>query len=283
MARPGGISALVSRRKHGPPLCSDQIKSLNRRMDIDSSSSDAGSDAEGIARGRDGGGEAGHPSSAMAGGAASRFRLMHRVRFVDWNPSSITAIALTPSTYDPHTHYTYSPSLHHSGGSGREVLAVGRQNGNIEIYVWLGDQDQGSLQAATSSSRSRNQKADDAQDGATGSSAATAPGADAPAGSTNNKAAKHKRKRPRRKPANASPGTQGWVLERVSEQGKVVYHVSDLWHDVKCYLSSRPKDLVSWANHFFRLSFAFRRSPHRTLRGSSTSYSPTRPSSRPTI
>lgn len=65
-----------------------------------------------------------------------RTATLHRIRFLDYMPSSILAIALTPQTYDPATHHPYLPSLH--SGNGREILAVGRQNGEIEIYTWIG-------------------------------------------------------------------------------------------------------------------------------------------------
>ena len=69
-------------------------------------------------------------------GSVARLASLHRIRFVDYNPSSITAVALTPPTYDPSLHYPYLPSL--VAGVGREILAVGRQNGSIEIYTWIG-------------------------------------------------------------------------------------------------------------------------------------------------
>ena len=65
-----------------------------------------------------------------------RTATLHRIRFLDYIPSSILAIALTPSTYDPILHYPYLPSFHKD--NGREILAVGRQNGEIEIYTWIG-------------------------------------------------------------------------------------------------------------------------------------------------
>jgi U3 small nucleolar RNA-associated protein 4 len=87
------------------------------------------------------------PSSAPAGetaGSASasnsersaRTRLLHRVRFVDWNPSAVTAIAVTPITWNP------TSSAYPYASSSRGVLAIARQNGNIEIYTWLADQSQ---------------------------------------------------------------------------------------------------------------------------------------------
>lgn len=69
--------------------------------------------------------------------ATSRTALLQRIRFVDYTPSAITALALTPSTYDPHTHYPYLKG-NGSAGDKREILAVGRQNGQIEIHTWIG-------------------------------------------------------------------------------------------------------------------------------------------------
>ena len=65
-----------------------------------------------------------------------RTATLHRIRFLDYMPSSILAIALTPQSYDPAVHHPYLSSLH--TGTGREILAVGRQNGEIEIYTWIG-------------------------------------------------------------------------------------------------------------------------------------------------
>ena len=49
---------------------------------------------------------------------------LHRVRFVDWTPSSITALAFLPTSG--------SKSL-------RSVLAVGHDNGNIDLCTWIQD------------------------------------------------------------------------------------------------------------------------------------------------
>lgn len=72
-----------------------------------------------------------------------RTATLHRIRFLDYMPSSILAIALTPQTYDPAVHHPYLPSLH--SGNGREILAVGRQNGEIEIYTWIGGDSSSSI------------------------------------------------------------------------------------------------------------------------------------------
>jgi len=59
---------------------------------------------------------------------------LHRCRFPSYTPSSITALALTPSTYD-------ASELGLGGTSGeRGVLAVGRSNGTVELMVWGGYQ-----------------------------------------------------------------------------------------------------------------------------------------------
>ncbi|KAH9817953.1 quinon protein alcohol dehydrogenase-like superfamily [Melampsora americana] len=61
--------------------------------------------------------------------------VVHRCRFVDYTPGSITALACTPSTWDPSPHF----GIPDVGEKSRGVLAVGRGNGNIEIWVWLAD------------------------------------------------------------------------------------------------------------------------------------------------
>lgn len=59
---------------------------------------------------------------------------VHRCRFVDFTPSAITAIAFPPLALPKVSAHT-SKNINRSGrrfGS----LAVGRANGNIEIYEW---------------------------------------------------------------------------------------------------------------------------------------------------
>lgn len=58
----------------------------------------------------------------VATGADAASLAIHRVRFVNWSPSTVTAIAVSP---------TFS-------GSARGLLAIGRQNGNIELCTWIG-------------------------------------------------------------------------------------------------------------------------------------------------
>lgn len=55
----------------------------------------------------------------------------HRVRFVDYTPASISSLALSPPTFNPAAAFPWC-------ASGREILAVGRGNGDIEILVWIG-------------------------------------------------------------------------------------------------------------------------------------------------
>ncbi|KAK0552533.1 U3 small nucleolar RNA-associated protein [Tilletia horrida] len=50
--------------------------------------------------------------------------VLHRVRFLDWQPSPITAIAFAP--LPPHLH----------ASTVRPILAIARQNGNIELCQW---------------------------------------------------------------------------------------------------------------------------------------------------
>ncbi|GAA6032090.1 hypothetical protein JCM8097_007066 [Rhodosporidiobolus ruineniae] len=59
---------------------------------------------------------------------------VHRCRFPDWAPASVSTLALTPSTFDA--------GLLGFGGSSSErgVLAVGRANGDVELMLWGGHQ-----------------------------------------------------------------------------------------------------------------------------------------------
>jgi U3 small nucleolar RNA-associated protein 4 len=57
---------------------------------------------------------------------------VHRCRFVDWNPSEITAIAFSP--LPPPNSKASIPST--SSASQYGVLAVGRGNGCIELCEW---------------------------------------------------------------------------------------------------------------------------------------------------
>lgn len=72
---------------------------------------------------------------------------IHRVRFVDYRPSAICSLALTPSTWDASTAFSHSTK-------GREVLAVGKGNGDIEIHVFVGiDGEEASKRPTTSRSQ----------------------------------------------------------------------------------------------------------------------------------
>jgi hypothetical protein len=104
-----------------------------------------------------------------------RTATLHRIRFLDYMPSSILAVALTPSSYDPITHYPYVPAI--NSPQGREILAVGRQNGEIEIYTWIGGEGNSLL---------------------------------------NKQARKASNKRGYTLSTGSSTNKQGWVLERVS-------------------------------------------------------------------
>lgn len=57
---------------------------------------------------------------------------LHRIRFVDYQPPAVTSLALTPHTWKANLVFSYAHSQ-------RQVLAVGKANGNIEIHVWIGD------------------------------------------------------------------------------------------------------------------------------------------------
>lgn len=78
------------------------------------------------------------PSSAAAvNGSNSRRRKglpVHRCRFPDWSPAGVSALAITPESFD-------ASVLGFGGNSGeRGVLAVGRANGDVELMLWGGHQ-----------------------------------------------------------------------------------------------------------------------------------------------
>lgn len=54
---------------------------------------------------------------------------LHRVRFVDWAPSSVSALAFLPLT----------KQVQSASSAARSILAVGRENGNIDLCVWIED------------------------------------------------------------------------------------------------------------------------------------------------
>ncbi|GAA5929919.1 hypothetical protein JCM1841_001258 [Sporobolomyces salmonicolor] len=71
------------------------------------------------------------------GAAAARRRKalpIHRCRFPDWSPAAISALAITPASFDA--------SLLGFGGSSAErgVLAVGKANGDVDLMLWGGYQ-----------------------------------------------------------------------------------------------------------------------------------------------
>ncbi|BGP25884.1 U3 small nucleolar RNA-associated protein 4 [Rhodotorula toruloides] len=78
------------------------------------------------------------PSSAAAvNGSNARRRKglpVHRCRFPDWSPAGVSALAITPESFD-------AGLLGFGGNSGeRGVLAVGRANGDVELMLWGGHQ-----------------------------------------------------------------------------------------------------------------------------------------------
>ncbi|GAA6050690.1 hypothetical protein JCM3770_000894 [Rhodotorula araucariae] len=83
--------------------------------------------------------EAPSPFAAAAASGALHGRRrkglpVHRCRFPDWNPASVTALAITPDSFD-------AGLLGLGGSTGeRGVLAVGRANGDVELMVWGGHQ-----------------------------------------------------------------------------------------------------------------------------------------------
>ena len=59
---------------------------------------------------------------------------LHRCRFPDFSPSAISALSITPLSFD-------TASLAFGGASHeRGVLAVGRANGDVELMCWGGQQ-----------------------------------------------------------------------------------------------------------------------------------------------
>lgn len=52
---------------------------------------------------------------------------LHRVRFMDWSPSAITSIAFLPSSNS-------------SSSTSRGLMAVGFENGNINLCIWVQDE-----------------------------------------------------------------------------------------------------------------------------------------------
>lgn len=54
---------------------------------------------------------------------------LHRIRFVDWAPSSVSALAFLPLT----------KQVQSSSSTARSILAIGRENGNIDLCVWVED------------------------------------------------------------------------------------------------------------------------------------------------
>ncbi|KAN0066210.1 U3 small nucleolar RNA-associated protein [Thecaphora frezii] len=62
---------------------------------------------------------------------ASASLSLHRLRYLDWSPSTITSLAVSP------VHAASDSATTSSASSSRGILAVGRQNGDIELCVWL--------------------------------------------------------------------------------------------------------------------------------------------------
>lgn len=53
---------------------------------------------------------------------------VHRTRFIEWTPTAITCLAFPP----------IPPQLSATKKNWFGTLAVGRSNGNIELYEWSG-------------------------------------------------------------------------------------------------------------------------------------------------
>jgi U3 small nucleolar RNA-associated protein 4 len=65
---------------------------------------------------------------------------VHRCRFVDFNPAAITALAFPPLNLPLVNPVNKGKAKHVPAYSTARfgTLAVGRANGNIEIYEWTG-------------------------------------------------------------------------------------------------------------------------------------------------
>lgn len=68
--------------------------------------------------------------SSSAASSSSSVKI-HRVRFPDWQPSSITSIAFPPNN-------SIEQNSNQQQSNKRSILAIGRENGNIELCVWVG-------------------------------------------------------------------------------------------------------------------------------------------------
>ena len=75
------------------------------------------------------------PSSTQLNTTRRRKALpLHRCRFPDWSPTAISALAITPPSFNT--------ELLGFGGASKErgVLGVGRANGDVELMCWGGHQ-----------------------------------------------------------------------------------------------------------------------------------------------
>lgn len=73
----------------------------------------------------------------MASSSNASQYTVHRCRFVDYTPPSITAIAVPPTPL-PRVNSKSAQKAPVSGQAKLGPLAVGRGNGNIELYEWSG-------------------------------------------------------------------------------------------------------------------------------------------------
>ena len=65
----------------------------------------------------------------------------HRIRFIDYKPSYIMSLALTPRSFRVDSMYEFA-------SSDREMLAVGKSDGSVHIYVYIGGGDNVSSNSA---------------------------------------------------------------------------------------------------------------------------------------
>jgi U3 small nucleolar RNA-associated protein 4 len=78
-------------------------------------------------------------SSERGGGGQVPSVPLHRCRFPDFTPSSITCLALTPTSFNS-SNLNCGVDEKEGGGGERGILAVGRSNGQVELMIWGGVQ-----------------------------------------------------------------------------------------------------------------------------------------------
>lgn len=63
---------------------------------------------------------------------------LHHVRFVNYTPASVTAVAFAPlPPPPPHQPSSSTPSSSKSANGACGLLAVGKGNGQVELFKWV--------------------------------------------------------------------------------------------------------------------------------------------------